>query len=893
MKALRRFMKRLAASTFRRSEDDRLREELAQHFAMLTDEYIRAGMPLDAARRKARIRLGTTDVITEAYRDTQRLRWLDDLGKDLRYGVRHLRRNPGFGSMAILTLALGIGANLAIFAVINAVLIRPLPFRNPGELMLLDLRPPGRDGPGGLWSYPKYEVVRDRQQVFSATALVAERDWSLTKAGDPERLRGEVVEAPYFGLLGIDASLGRVFTPADDRVDAAPVAIVSHGLWQRRFGSAPDVLGRVVSLDGEQLTVIGVMPSEFRGLLGQAEIWRPLKQIAGSDLTEPFSHSYYLLARRRAGVSIDEANAGVRDLGVRIDAAFPVTDAVRSTGVLAVPVSDVRINPLLRRAALVLLGAVGVVLLIACVNLANLTLVRGLARQREVAIRRSLGASRLRIFRQFFTESLFLSIAGAGAGGFVAVASIRFVSSSMPDLSSLLRGQAGGLIRVGASMLGVDATVVFVAVGLAVVTALLFGLVPAWQAARSDLASMIKSSIGGSHSTGVRGLAFRNALLVGEVALALVMLVAAGLMMKSLMRLSQTDLGFGSSHVLTLRLELPDESYPPERSLPFVDQFLARLKARSGVDGAAFGHCAPITGRCNGTRAFFPDRPGSNTPIVGVTWVSPDFFDTLSIRLVRGRSFAAHDRQGQPKVVVINETAATQFWPNEDPIGKRIGVGQGGFRDGAEVIGVAADVRYRAVETPPGPDVYLPVLQSPRPGGLIFVRSQLPTSALVPMIRQELASLDRDLPLSDIKTMDERYGEATWRTWTIGVLLSIFAGLALVLALVGVFAVLAQSVAQRTREIGVRMALGAAPQDIQRLVLGRAMAVAAAGVAIGLGAAWFASRLLRTLLYEVEPNDPAVLSTLALLLFVVTIVASYMPARRAAHVDPLETIRAE
>jgi predicted permease len=466
----------------------------------------------------------------------------------------------------------------------------------------------------------------------------------------------------------------------------------------------------------------------------------------------------------------------------------------------------------------------------------------------------------------------------------------------MPDLSHVLRGQQGGLMRVGASMLGVDATLALAAIGLAIVTAAVFGLLPAYHAARGDLTTAVKSGTAGSSSTGFRGMTLRTGLVVGEVALALVMLVAAGLMVKSLMRLSQTDLGFRPDRLLTFRLELPEQAYPPERRLPFAEELLARLKARPEIESAAFGHCAPVSGGCNGTRALFPDRPPvarGSEPLVGVTWASPDYFTTLGIRLVRGRWFTDRDREGQPKVVVINETAARRFWPNEDPIGKRMGLGQGGFHDGAEVIGVATDVRYDAVETPPGPDAYIPLLQSSRPGGYIFVRSRIAPSALVPIVGHEIASVDRDLPVSDVKTMDERYGEATWRTWTIGSLLSLFAALALVLAVVGIFAVLAQSVAQRTREIGVRMALGAGPRDIRRLVLGRAMSIAGMGVAIGLGGAWFASRLLTTLLYEVEPNDPSVLSVLALVLFAVTLVASYVPARRAARIDPVETIRAD
>jgi putative ABC transport system permease protein len=900
MKAVRRFARRLTASLLGRRDDDRMRAELAEHLTLLTEEYVRAGLPPDEARRKARLRLGANDIIVEAYRDEQRLEWLEALGKDLRFGLRSLLRNPGFSAVAIVTLALGMGANFAMFALVNAVLIRPLPYREPAELTLVHLLVPERDTPGvyspSIWSYPKYAVVRDAQQVFTATSLFTDAEWSLTGAGDPERIQGEIVEAPYFPVLGVDAGLGRLFSVDDDRVGATPVAVISHGLWQRRFGGAADVPGRMVTLDGTAATIVGVAPEGFRGLSGRADAWRPFKPTVPFDLDEPFSHSYHQIARRRPGVSIEQADAAVRLLGARIDAAFPMPRAAGQTSVAAVRLNDERIDPLLRRGALVLLGAVGLVLLIACVNLANLTLARGLTRQREVAIRLALGASRMRIFRQFFVESLCLSFAGAVAGALVAAGSIRAASAALPDLNAFLPGPTGGLMRVGASMLAADARVVLAAVALAVGSAMLFGLMPAWRAARGDLTSTMKSIVGGSLPTGLRSLTFRNGLLVAEVALALVLLVFAGLMVKSLMRLGETNLGFRPDHVLTFRLALPGESYPPERTLPFVEQLLTKLEARSDVDAAAFGHCAPVADGCNGTRASFPGRPpapGRSSPLVGVTWVSPGFFETLGIRLGRGRGFTEHDRQGQPKVVVINETAAKQFWPDEDPLGKRISLGQGGFKDGAEVIGVAADVRYRAVETPPGPDVYLPVLQSPRPWGLIFVRSGLPASSLVPLIRHEVASLDRDLPLSDIKTMNERYGEATWRTWTLGVLLSILAGLALVLALVGVFAVLAQSVAQRTREIGVRMALGAAPRDIQRLVLGRALAIALSGVAIGLGTAWFTSRLLTAFLYGVEPTDPAVLSAIALLLFVVTLVASVIPARRAAHIDPLETIRSD
>lgn len=900
MMAVRRFAKRLTATLFGWRDDSRMHDELAEHLTLLTDEYLRAGHSPDEARRLARIRLGAAGPIAEGYRDEQRLGWLEQLARDFRFGLRSLRRNPGFSAVAIVTLALGMGANLAMFTLVNAVLIRALPYREPAELTLVHLLMPERDSPGVLsrmvWSYPKYDVVRNGQQVFAATSLFADREWSLTKVGIPERVQGEVVEAPYFTVLGVDARLGRFFSADDDRAGSAPVAVISHGLWQRRFGSAPDVPGRTLMIDGTALTIVGVAPAGFRGLSGRADVWRPLWPTESSELAEPFSHSYTMVARRRPGVSIEQADAAVQTLGAQIDAAFPAGNAAGHTGVTAVRLEDERIDPLLRRAAFVLLGAVGLVLLIACVNLANLTLARGLSRQREVAIRLALGAGRIRIARQLFTESLCLSIAGAIAGALVAAGAIRAGSAILPDSSALLDGPAGGLTRVSASMLGADATVVVAAVALAVVSALLFGLLPAWQATRRDLTSTMKPVLGGHLASGSKSLMFRHGLLVAEVALALVMLVASGLMMKSLLRLGQTDLGFRPDHVLTFELALPSESYPRERSVPFIEQLLARLQERPDVDAVAFGHCAPVNGRCNGTRASFPDRPTApnvSGPPVGVTWVSPGYFQALGIDVVQGRTFTDLDREGQPKVVVINEAAARRFWPGENPIGRRIALRQGGFQDGAEVIGIAADVRYRGVERPPDPDVYLPVLQSPRSFGVIFVRSRLSTATLVPMIRQDVASLDADLPLGDIKTMNERYGEATWRTRTLGVLLSAFAGLALVLALVGVFAVLAQSVAQRAREIAIRIALGASPRDIQRLVLGRAMAIAVLGVSAGLAGAWFAARLLTSFLYEVEPTDPAVLSAIALLLLVVTLVASVLPARRAAHIDPLETIRSE
>jgi putative ABC transport system permease protein len=822
------------------------------------------------------------------------------LVQDVSYAFRALSKQIGFTATAVLTLALGIGANLAIFSLVYAVLIRPLPFRDPGELMLVQMLSPDPGAPGTLhptfWSYPKYVVLRDQQQVFSGTALFASRDWSLTNTTTPERVQGEVAEASYFRLLGVEPRLGRLFGSDESRMPGPPVAVLSEGLWQRRFGGDPNVLGRTIRLDGQPFTIIGVAPAGFRGLLGQADVWRPITTDDPGDLSGAFSHSYHQVARRKPGITVEAAAAATRVLGARVNEAYPDTGEQLPWSARAVAIDDERIDPLLRRSVFVLLGAVALVLLIGCVNLANLTLARGVARRREVGIRLALGASRLRIARQFLTETLVLSLAGTAVGVLVAFGAVRLASTWMPDVRNILRGPQAGLTRIGVSMLGVDETMVAVAVGLALLTALLVGLGPAWQAARGDLTTAVRAGSAGSISPGFRGLTFRNALVVGEIALALVMLVSAGLMLKSTARLSATDLGFRPDRLLTFRVALTSEAYTPDRRTQFVEQLLARLKARPEIEGAAYSFCAPIQGGCNGTTAKLLDRPPAPRgaePMVGVNWASSDYLSTLGVRLVRGRWFTDQDRAGQPKVVVVNETAARRFWNDADPIGKRISLGQGGFRDGAEIVGVVGDVRYSRVEIVPGPETYIPVLQSPRPFGVFFIRSRVASATLLPVVREQLAALDSDLPMIDVKTMDERYGEATWRTWTIGTLLTLFAALAVVLALVGIFGVLAQGVAQRTREIGVRMALGAERRDILRLVLGRASLMAAVGVAAGLVASYFAMRLLTTLLYEVRPDDPTVLVALSALLFAVALAASYVPAHRATRVDPLETLRAE
>jgi putative ABC transport system permease protein len=515
-----------------------------------------------------------------------------------------------------------------------------------------------------------------------------------------------------------------------------------------------------------------------------------------------------------------------------------------------------------------------------------------------MAIRLALGASRLRIVRQLMTESLLLAILSALAGLAVASLLVSVGASMMPDLRMVLppRSQAAGLTRVGLGGVGLDAGVLLFTFAIAIVTAALFGLAPAWRAARRDLTDAMKRGSSGSVSTGTRGAAFRNLMIVAEMALALVLLTAGGLMLKSVVKLQATELGFNPSSLLTVRLALPSPKYTPQRATQFFDELVGRLAAQPTMTSVAWS-CPPVSGGCNGTMATFPGRPPAppdSKPLVGVLWASPKYFETLGIRVIRGRAFTEHDRVGQPKVVVVNEAAARAFWGTDDPVGKRIAVGQGGFGgEGAEVVGVVADVRYGAVETSVNPDVYLPLLQSTRTFGYLFIRSGAPVGTLVTALRSDVQALDSDLPLTDVKMMAERFGDATWRTRMGAWLLGLFAALALVLAALGIYGVMSQGVQQRTREIGVRIALGAARAYILRLIIGRVVRIAFAGIALGILLAVPAMRLLATLLYQVRPGDPTVFASLAVILLSVALLAGYVPARRATRVDPLATLRAE
>ena len=835
-----------------------------------------------------------------------------DSFQDIRYTLRLLGRARAFTAIAIATLALGIGANTAIFAVVNAVLLKPLPFVDAGRLMLVHMLVPDREHPGvyneSVWSYPKYRTFIALQKAFDEVAFFAGRDLDLSGDGEPQRVRGEVVTERYPSVLGVAPSIGRGFNW--DEVHTAGTsraAMISDGLWTRRFGSDPAVIGRTIRINATPYTVIGVLPRGFRGLIGNADVWVPLAAFEPSQLTQAQSHSYTIVARRKHAVPEQAAESAVEVLGRQVDAAHARRDiGMPGWKARATSLSASRVDVDVRRASMVLLGAVGFVLLIACVNLTNLVAAKAMARRREVAVRVAIGASRGRIVRQFLAEAVVLALFGAAAGLLVAFALLRGAAAVMPEPDVFFRSAvapgmpritgASGLTRIGASMIGLDGMTLMFTAGVAVLTAILVSLLPAAQASMLRPVDALKT---GKTGGGARWIDSRAVLVTTQIALALILLAGAGLMIRSADRLRETGIGVDPAGLLTVRIDLPGAAYDGNRGQQFYVQLLERIRALPGVRSAALGLCPPVSGGCNSTIAWFPPakepfRDGRD-PSVGIHWITPGLLDTLGMKLLRGRNITDQDRAGQPKVLLVNETAARKLWPNDDPIGKRMWAGQGsaGSGDPSEVVGVVSDVRYRAIETAPVPDVYAPLAQSYQSRMRLFVRSTLDPSALAPAIAREVRALDPNLPLSELKTMDDRVADAMWRTRIGAWLLSAFAAVALLLTAIGIFGVMAQAVTQRTPEIGIRMALGAQAGDILGLVLRRAAVVTAVGIVVGAGSALVLTRLLGALLYGVEPGDPVTFVSVAVLLGVIALVAGYIPARRATRVDAIAALRAE
>lgn len=876
-----------------------LDEEIDFHLELDAREH--AGCAGSADPWAARRRFGNVTYFKEEARQMAGLGFLDVLLQDVRFALRSFRRTPGFTATVVLTLAVGIGANTAIFSAVNALLLRPLPFHEPQRLVKVSLTSPGSPNEPGsddrTWSYPKAVTFSELQTALEPPSFHA--SWQYTSRGEDvvERLTGELTDSRYLPTLGIRPALGRNFTSEEDSAPGGPrVVLLSDALWKRRFNADPSVLGRSLDLGGKPYTVVGVMPPGFRGLAGNAEYWAPVRSLPDDELSESWSHFLSMVARLRPGVIVEGAAADARRVGAAVDATHPNPFvSTEHWGATLQPLDALRVDPLVRRSLMVLLAAVGLVLLIACANVANLFIVRAAGRRREIAVRLAVGARRGRLVRQLLTESALLAALGGAAGVAVAWWSIRLLSALDP--ATVMRAQQlRGLGALGFDSIRLDAPTLGVALALTMATGLLFGLVPALRSTRASVTGALKEEQGASGAGGGRRgmMSTRDVLVVAEVALAVVLLAGSGLMLRSLGKLLEVSPGFDPAGVLTLRLNM-DGSTGRDSLVASYDVMLQRLAGLPGVTGVGLGDCPPLNGGCSGTIIEHRDRPEPTPgaePTVGVHWVTPGWFSTMRVPLLAGRPLEDTDRMGTRRVVLVSETAARAYWPGQDPVGRPLRVGQGfSWNDTAYVVGVVGDVRYNTVDSPARPDIYLSYLQSPTRRMMVYLRTAIDPLTLSGPARQVLTETLPGVPVYDVRTLESRVADASAYARFSAILLGLFAAVALSLAMIGCHGVIAYTVSQRRREIGVRMALGATAGSVARLVVRQGLAIACVGVALGVAGALAATRVLGVFLYDVSPNDPATFAVIVTALFAAVLVASWIPARRAARVLPGQVLR--
>jgi putative ABC transport system permease protein len=822
---------------------------------------------------------------------------MESLWQDLRYGARMLRKNPGFTLIAVLTLALGIGANTAIFSVVNAVLLRPLPYDEADRLVYLSERHPKFDTMS--ISYPDFTDWRAQNHVFENIGVVNYRDYNLTGRGEPERLRTGQASADLFSALRVQAAFGRLFSNEEDKVGAPAVVVLSYELWQRRFGRDPLILNQTLTLNDRPYTVIGVMPVDF-GLSRRTELWVPVGQLAGQPSIKSRDNHPGLrgVARLKEGVTLEQARADLDSIAAQLEQQYP--DSNQNIGVRIIPLLENYVGDV-RRMLWILLGAVGLVLLIACANVANLMLARATSRQREMAVRVALGASRWRVMRQLLTESLVLALAGGGLGLLIAQWGVELILAFSKD--SVPR----------TSEIGLDNRVLIFTIAVSMLTGIIFGLAPALQASRTDVQDALKETArsvsGGRHR-------LRQVLVVAEVSLTLVLLIGAGLLIRSFYRLQQVSSGFVEEHVLSFRVQLPVQKYPGEQHwLSFYQQAMEKLRALPGVTEVTLTSRVPMDE--NDWQSGFrvvgePPPPPGQGPSMEVSIVSPDYFHTMGIPLLRGRDFTEQDNRSSVneaklrglemgerlraglKSVIVDEQFAQRHWPNEDPIGKQILWGAGANDPPVTVIGVVGRVKLYSPNEPAGfPQGYFPFLEMPDNGMSFVIKTALEPEHIIAAARQQVQSVDPDQPIYDIKTLTERRTESIAPQRFNLLLLGLFAAVALTLAVVGIYGVMSYAVTQRTHEIGLRMAMGAQTGDVLKLVVGEGMALIAAGVGLGLVGAFALSRLLESLLFGVSSRDFVTFAATAVLLAGVALGACFVPARRAAKVDPMVALRYE
>jgi putative ABC transport system permease protein len=823
--------------------------------------------------------------------------------QDLRYALRTLLKKPGFALIAIVTLALGIGGSTAIFTVVDAALLRGLPYRSPDQLYHLWEKRPQQEFSQREFSYPDYQDYQQNKAL--EIAAYTGGGGIMSGNGEPERVFFPSATANFFSVLGVEPVIGRAFQPGDDKPGTPLVTVLTYGLWQRRFGGDPGIVGQSLTLNGQSYTVVGVLPASFQFALRSADLWRPY-QPTDAQLTRRFMHGTNVIGRLKPGVSVQQAQSELDVIASRIEREHNQSHA--GTGLRLIPLQEQvvgQVKPIL----LVLLAAVGFVLLIACANVASLLLTRSLARQKEVAIRGALGASRWRVMRQLLTESLLLSLAGGLAGLVVAYWGVKGLVAVLPD------SQLSALPFL--TSLQIDAPILAFSVGLSLLTGIVFGLAPALQSSRLDLNEVLKE--GGRASTGGARQRLRSGLVMTEIALAVVLLVGAGLMMKSLLRLLQANVGFNPENVLTVTVSLPAAKYTdPGKQVLFYEQLNDRVQSLPGVNNTGTVNILPLQGG-NTTRFYVdgdPVPPPGQEIEANIRVVDESYFQTLGVPVIAGRAFDNRDGEAErqaaqaqaqaqpqtqgappapiPGVVIIGKTLADKVFAGRDPVGRRLAYSS--FAGQTDlIIGVVGDVKIGALDEAIRPVIYYPFRRFPSTGTNLVIRTSGDPTALASAIRNETRILEPDVALFNVRPMEELIGDspAAFMRRFPAILIGIFAGVALLLASIGIYGVVSYSVSQQTHHIGVRMALGAQTSDILKMVLKQGLGVSLAGMAIGVLAALGLMRLLRTLLFEVGTNDLGTFAIVVGTLFVVALLASYIPARRATKVDPLVALRYE
>ena len=879
---------RLRALRQRETVINEIDREMRSHVELQVEANIRAGMSPREAREQAMRSFGNVNRAVDAAYDVKGGGMFETLLQDIRYGVRMLARHKAFTAIAVITLALGIGANTAIFSVVNELLLRPLPFRDAERIVMLwEVTPEGRHQ--NTTSRANFRAWRAQSSSYEHLAAFSDQRFNLTGDGEPEELSLQLATTEFFKVLGVDPILGRTFLPEDGEAGKPPVAVLSYGLWQRRFGGQSQVIGQQITLNGIKYSIIGVMPPGFQfhikhrsGTGRAAEAWTVLSMPSGPGANE-IGRFLSVVARLKAGVSAEQAGAELRTIKARLSDADPQYNKNYSGEVL--PLREQFFGNV-RRPLWLMLGAVGFVLLIACANVANLLLSLATAREKEIAVRAALGARRGRIVRQLLTESVLLALVGSVLGLGLAWLGIKaLVAISPRDLVSL-------------QSVGLNVTVLLWTLGVSLLTGVIFGLAPALHISRLNLNDSLKE--GGKSESGqaVGSRRLRNALVVSEIALAVVLLASAGLLIRSFIRLQQVDRGFNTDNILTMVIRLPGARYPEDAQLvAFFNQALEQVRQLPNVRSAGMVNFLPLYGGLGSATGFHiegqPAPPPGQGPSCDVRVADAGYFETMGIRLLRGRNFTQAEQREAKRVILINEALARKHFPNEDPIGRRLDVFMFENPTITEIVGIVGNVRYDSLIEESPPAVYFPHPELAYPFMTLVIRTDGDPAAIAPAVQREIRAIDPNQPVSNVRTMNQVMSEWVSRSRFNTLLLGLFAALATLLSAVGIFGVMNYSVALRTREIGLRLAVGAQPRQVLLLILRQGLLLTIVGVGLGLVAAFALTRLLSGLLFGVTAVDATTFTTISVLLVIVSLLACYLPARRAMRIDPLRALRYE